>query len=127
MPTCTLSPGSVTPGSNSATSTLTITAGTKSVAMLAPSRHLQLGKSLFAVWLPLMFGIAVLGASKKTPRRHWILCSFLAVMFISQIACGGSSSSSNGAVNQGPTNYTVMVTGTSGAIQHTTQLTVTVH
>jgi hypothetical protein len=70
-----------------------------------------------------MFGITVVGGSRK--RRHWILCNFLAVVFISQMACGDGSGSSN-VVNQAPTNYTVTVTGTSGALQHTTQIAVTV-
>jgi hypothetical protein len=39
------------------------------------------------------------------------------------VACGGSNSSSGGGT---PKTYTVTVTGTSGAIQHTAQVTVTV-
>jgi hypothetical protein len=42
-----------------------------------------------------------------------------------QAACGGNSSS-NGGIIQGPTNYTETVSGTSGAIQHSAQLALTV-
>jgi Divergent InlB B-repeat domain len=124
-PTCALSAASVTPGANSSTSTLTITAPA-AAAMRLPSSHPQLSKFLYAMWLPLVFGITVVGEAKKIPRRHWILYGFLAVMFISQTACGGGNSSSNSVLHQAPTNYTVTVTGASGAIQHTTQIAVTV-
>ena len=124
MPTCALSAASVTPGANSVTSTLTITAPA-AAAMLVPSGHWQLGKPLLAIWLPLMFGITVVGGSKKLRRRYWVLCGLLMLMFFLQTACGGSNSSSGGGTPS-PTNYTVTVTGTSGTIQHTTQVTVTV-
>ena len=125
LPTCAFSAASVTPGANSVTSTLTITAPA-TAAMRLPSRHPQLSALMYAVWLPLVFGITVVGGSKKIPRHHWILYALLAVMLISQMACGGGGSNSSGTVNQGPTNYMVTVTGASGAIQHTTQVTVTV-
>jgi hypothetical protein len=123
VPTCALSPASVTPGANSATSTLTI-AAPAAAATLVPLSHRQLGKSLYAVWLPLMFGITVVGGSKKLRRRYWVLCGFLLLLFL-QTACGGGNSSSGGG-KQGPTNYTVTVTGASGTMRHTTQVTVTV-
>ena len=124
IPICALSAASVTPGANSAASTLTITAPA-AAAMLVPSSHRQLGKPLLAIWLPLMFGITVVGSSKKLRRRYWVLCGLLMLMLFLQTACGGSNSSSGGGTPS-PTNYTVTVTGTSGTIQHTTQVTVTV-
>jgi DNA-binding beta-propeller fold protein YncE len=118
MPTCALSPASVTPGANSATSTLTITAPA-ATAMQLPSSRLQLGKSLYALWLPLVFGISLVRGSKKQRRRYWALGGFLLLLVLLQTACGGSSPSNS-------TNYTVTVTGVSGTITHTAQMTVTV-
>jgi len=121
MPTCAISPASVTPGANSATATLTITAPT-TAAMLAIPAHRRLGDSLYALWLPSLFGITLVGGSKKLRRRYWVLGSLLLLFVILQAACGGGSSK----VVQQPTNYTVTVTGASGAIQHSTEVTVTV-
>jgi FG-GAP-like repeat/Divergent InlB B-repeat domain len=121
MPACALSPTSVTPGANSAASTLTITAPAAAAA-LTPASYRRLSKSLYALWLPLMLGITLVGGSKKLRRAYWVLGGLL-VLVVLQVACGGSNNSSGGGT---PTNYTVTVTSTSGAIQHTTQVAVTV-
>lgn len=125
MPTCALSPSSVTPGANSATSTLTIIAPAAS-AMLQPTIRGQL-KFLFATCLPfpgiVLFGIGLI--SRKQRHRScnlWLLTGSLLALFAVVAGCGGSS---NG-LQPPPQNYTVTVTGTSGAIQHTTQVIVTV-
>jgi DNA-binding beta-propeller fold protein YncE len=123
LPTCALSPASVTPGANSATSTLTITAPA-AAAVLSPANNRRLSKSVYTLWLPLMFGVTVVGGSKKLRRRSWVLGGLLLLFVVLQTACGGGSPS-NGIVQQ-PTNYTVSVTGASGVITHTTQVTVTV-
>jgi len=126
MPTCALAPTSMTPGANSVTSTLTITAPA-AAATLAPADQRRLNKSLYALWLPLMFGITVVGGSKKLRRRYWAFCGLLLLLLFLLTACGGGNSSgSNGTGTPQPTNYTVTITSTSGAIQHTTQVTVTV-
>jgi hypothetical protein len=104
--------------------TLTITAPATAAAMQAPSSHRQ-RRLLYALWLPFMFGIIVVGGSRKLRRGYWALCGVFLLSFLLQIACGGGNSS-NGTGTQGPTNYTVTITGASGAIQHTTQVTVTV-
>jgi hypothetical protein len=48
-----------------------------------------------------------------------MLCGFLLLLCFLQTSCGGGGT-------QTATNYTLAVTGTSAAIQHTTQITVTV-
>lgn len=122
-PTCSMSPTAVTPGSNSVTSTLTITAPA-AAAMLAPAGNQQLSKLLYAFWVPLIFGIAVVGRSRKLVRRNWAFCAVLVLLLILQVACGGNNSSGGGTPP--PTNYTVTVSGVSSTITHTTQVTVTV-
>jgi hypothetical protein len=70
--------------------------------------------------LPLtLVGMIPVVAAKHRRRRHWAMGGIL-LLSILQVACGGASQ------KPGPTNYTVTVTGTSGAIPHTTQVTVTV-
>jgi hypothetical protein len=123
MPTCTFSATSVTPGSSSAASTLTITAPT-AAAMLDPALHRQLSKSLYAVWLPLMFVFTLVGGSKNQRRWDATVGALLLLMVLLQTACGGAGSRTS--VVQQPTNYTVTVTGAAGTIQHTTQVAVTV-
>jgi hypothetical protein len=73
-----------------------------------------------------MLGIALLPGSKKELRRYWMPCGFFLLLVLLQAACGGGASSNSMAKQ--PTSYTVTVTGTatSGTIQHTTQVTVTI-
>jgi hypothetical protein len=119
-PSCELSATSVTPGSTYGTATLTITAPA-AAAMLAPSHPPRLA-GFYAAWLPLMFGITLMGRSRKR-RGQWLLVGFLLLLLLWQVACSGSGT---GQTTHTQTNYTVTVTGTSGAIQHTAQVTVTV-
>jgi len=131
IPTCALSPSAVTPGANSASSTLTVTAPT-GTSMFVPPIEQQFNKSLFAMLLPLAFlGITQIIAPKKVRRHSWILCGFLLPLVGLQMACGGGNNGSSSVSNQGPTTsttYTVVVTGDSdgGSIEHMTQITVTV-
>jgi hypothetical protein len=90
---------------------------------MASSRS-QFSRSLYALWLPLMVGIAVVGGTQKQRRQIGLFCGLL-LLLILQMACGGNSSS-NTHTTPPPTDYTVTVTGASGAIQHSTQITVTV-
>jgi uncharacterized repeat protein (TIGR03803 family) len=117
MPTCALSPTSVTPRANAVVSTLTVTAPVS--ARLARLVDWRLGP-LYALCLPLTLVGMIPGVAAKHRRRlQWAMGGIL-LLSILQVACGGASQ------KPGPTNYTVSVTGTSGAIPHTTQVTVTV-
>jgi YVTN family beta-propeller protein len=122
--TCALSPTSVTPGANPATSTLTVTVPGLT-AQLTWDSHRQFPGTLYAVFLP---GLAVIALSlefgKAKNRRHQLWLSYgLFVAFVAlQAGCGGGS----GVQPMQPLSYTVTVTATSGAIQHTTSITVAV-
>jgi DNA-binding beta-propeller fold protein YncE len=122
MPTCALSPSSVTPGANSAASTLTVTAPT-TIAMQIPRGPGRMG-SFYAMSLPLMFGVTLVGRSKNRRCGPWVLGCLLVLLLFLQIAC--ASGRNNFTTTPPPTNYAVTVTATSGAIQHTTQVAVTV-
>jgi hypothetical protein len=126
LPICALSPTSVTPGAGSPTSTLTITASSVSV-MHIQSIEPRLAGSLCVAWLLLgIIGLALFAGPKKDPLRHVWLCCFLMLVLV-QAACGVGSSTTQ----QSSQNYTVTVTGAStttasSAIQHSTQVIVTV-
>jgi len=119
MPTCSLSPSSVTPGAGSVTSTLTIAAPAAAVMQLRPGGS-QSSYSLYALGLALISSIAVFGKRKPKSRPYWSFCSFLLLSVVLQTACGG------GSLVRPTTDYTVTIAGSSGAILHTTQVTVTV-
>jgi uncharacterized repeat protein (TIGR03803 family) len=116
-PACSLATASVTLGAKSATATLMITAPT-AFAMLTPtSLPTQPGAFPFAAWLSLLLVLAVVEGSNKRRRRCWALGGSLLLLIVLQSACGGGSTT-----NQ--TNYAVTVTATSGALQHSTQVEV---
>jgi len=118
--TCALSPTSVTPGANSASSALTINAPAAS-ATLRPIIGQHLNECLCAALLPMGVCMVILGGgSRRNRRRQLLLCSLLPLQFLLLAGCGNSGS------QQGTSNYTVTITGTSGATHHTTQVVVTV-
>ena len=122
MPSCAMSPTSVTPGANPVTATLTLTAPS-AVAGLLPSNWGIVAGVLFGTWLPLaLIGISVAPCKSKERRRLFRrLCSLALLSVAFQAACGGGS---------GPPppsqNYAVTVTATSGAISRSTQIQATV-
>ena len=125
IPTCAVSPPSVTPGANPATSTLTIVAPA-AAAMLAPSIDWRHTGALFAAWLPLAaLGIISVAGSRK--ERHWyrVTCGFLLTLSLLQTACdGGSSNSVRGGIPK--EDYTITITGTGDSLQHSTTVVLTV-
>jgi uncharacterized repeat protein (TIGR01451 family) len=120
MPTCGVSPASVTPGTNA---TLTVNSAALSASLTAP--WFEQGARLYAAWLPLELLAYVLATGfDKERRRLSALCLLMLAVAILPTACGGGSSTSI----KGPPlqNFTVTVTATSGAIQHSTNVIVTV-
>jgi hypothetical protein len=119
MPTCGISPNSVTPGS---TTTLTINASALSASLTAP--WFEQGASLYAAGLPLgLFGCVLAMGFDKKRRRMWALCILIVATTIFPAACGSGSSVPPPPVAQ---SYTVTVTATSGALQHSTAISITV-
>ena len=113
---CSFSPSSVTPGTNPATTTLTVrtTAG----SFLAPYMPPNGPGSQVSLWLTALAlaGVAGLFTSRRRARggRSLFFCaSAILVLVFGMEACGGGGSSSNGggAVATPAGTYSVLVTG----------------
>jgi uncharacterized repeat protein (TIGR01451 family) len=126
LPSCAVSPATVTPGANPVTATLTLNAS----ALAAGLRPYDRGRSpwpIYAAWLPLPMVLIGLGAASGKSRRRrlvWLACSSILFLVAFQAACGGGGSS--GSTGPAPQSFVVTVTSTSGAISKSTQIQLTV-
>jgi hypothetical protein len=119
MPTCGIAPASVNAGGSA---TLTIDSRALTAGLRQPSGFDSPG-GLFAAWLPLgLLGCMLTTGFDKKRRRLWPLCLMILVVAILPAACGGSNTPPPPVAQ----NYTVTVTATSGALQHSTAISVTV-
>lgn len=120
--TCALNPSTISPGSSTASSTLTVSAA----ATTPPTGYSMMGMAL----LPALgvFG-TVFSMRKRKPLAAKSVLSISALgllLLISVVAIGcGSGSSAKGQTVA--SQATLMVTGTSGAISHTAPVTVTIN
>jgi hypothetical protein len=131
---CQVSPSTLTIGSDgiSATSTLTISTTARAAALLPPSvgywSSLLYAVGLFA--MPMLVGLAALSAPKRRRLRSYCLVMLLAGSCLYHVACGGSSSNSQGNASSGAGtpagSYTITVTGSAGAVQHQNSVTLIV-
>ena len=147
LPTCSLSPASVTPGAQPATSTLTISVPASAVVVAPSSRDLRhFSNWQFAGWNTARLALAcllvgvilALLASMRFQRKLRLHYAWLAAaLFVAllQTACGGGGGTSTAPPTTPPETgsqtYTVTVTaasttGSSTKIQHTATVTVTV-
>jgi len=121
---CSLSPSTITPGSSTSSSTLTISA-----ASTPPPTGYTVP---MAAWLPLS-GLGLIGMvlPKRRVLRKWKYgaviggLGLLLVCLVLTIGCGGGSTSSN-QMNAAQ-NVSVMVTGQSGSLKHSQVITVTIN
>lgn len=147
LPTCSLSPASVMPGAQGATSTLTVTVPASALVlvpatrntqhlsnwkMFGPSRSLLALASLLATILVMLLCSTTFHRNLMRPR-YAFLSAVLSIALV-QTSCGGGSSGST-APPDPPAGtsrtFTVTVTGASTtgnsvAIQHAATVTVTV-
>ncbi len=125
--TCTVSPSSVTPGSNPAAATLRIiTTGTSAQVVPLLRRPNQM---LYAVWMQFgVFGILLAGSkrrSQKLPALILLALVVTALLFMSACA-GGTGIGQQSKSGTPPGTYTITVSGTSGGLQHSIPVTLKV-
>jgi hypothetical protein len=126
--TCSFSQATITPGSSTASSMLTISVA----ATTPPSGYATSG---MMGWLPLS-GIGAFGMFFVTDTRrkqitkafrHGLGAGILGLLILGTLltlGCGGSSNSKTTPVAN---TVTVMVTGTSGSLSHSTPFTLTIN
>lgn len=126
--TCSFSPSSVTPGSTKAATTLTIST-TNSIADSAPTIPAR-QRPMNGLWMQVQgLGLVgmVLAKGKKRSRKGaiLILLVLLVLGMIFMTGCAGGTGIASQTPNS-PRSYTVTVVGTSGSLQHSVQVTMTV-
>ena len=122
--TCSLSPSTISPGSSAASSTLTIAAASTP----PPTGYSLLGMLALIPGFG-FFGTVITTRKSKLLKRKSIvgmsLLGLLLVVSLFTLGCGGSNSSK--ATTPASGQATVMVTGTSGALSHSSAVTVTIN
>ncbi|MGH9640847.1 MAG: choice-of-anchor D domain-containing protein, partial [Terriglobales bacterium] len=129
--TCNISPMSVTPGNNPVSVSVTIKTASSNAQLFAPETGPH---PIFATWSLTsgfgLFGMFLFGATqgRKRTKRTWrfllLFCLLAGVLFCA--SCGTIASSSHGGKPTPAGTYTVLVTGSSGSVQHVTSLSLTV-
>ena len=122
--TCALNPSTISPGSSAASSTLTISA----TSTPPPTGYSSPGVALLVPGLGL-FGTLLTGRKRKPLTRKSIqwggLLGILLVISVFALGCGGNSANKPAASTA--QQATVMVTGTSGSLTHSSAVSVTIN
>jgi subtilase family serine protease len=117
---CSVNPGSVTPGGTTNTASATLTINTK-----AASLDFHQAPLWFSGSGAMLAGVFVFGLSTRRRRLKAAAALVVVAFLIASVGCGGSSSGSKSSGTPAGT-YTVSVTATSGSTSHTTNVSVTV-
>ena len=119
--TCALNPSTISPGSSASTSTLSITA-----AATPPSGGYGGGAALVLPSLGLFGTVLTTSKRKLFTRKSVVGMSILGLLLlVSLFSLGCGSNSSNKPASTSQTNLTV--TGTSGAISHSSVVAITIN
>lgn len=132
LSTCSISPTSISAGSNSVAVTVTVTTTAAVTARLTPNGGHN--SSMLAAWIfqapgLLMFGLVSLGCKKRQIKWRFMVLALVIGLSLFALGCGGGTTKTPAQTTQPGTTtgaYSLMVAGTSGSLTHTTQLTLTV-
>lgn len=123
---CTFSPGAITPGSGSASSTVTVSAASVSKINDPSSGKFVL---VYASWfLPLGIVIPFIGKTRYQRTTHLLSIALLVGLGISTLGCGGKSiaTQASAATPAAPGNYSVTISGNSSSSQLSTIVNITI-
>lgn len=119
-PTCSLNPASATPTANGSTTTAVniSTTAPSSGAMAPGSRAI-----FYALWLPigaLLWAGTAMNSKPSSRNRSFVaaICCLLLAGVLLEAACGGNSVKPPPSGGTPAGTYTITVTGTAGATQH---------
>jgi uncharacterized protein (TIGR03118 family) len=124
--TCALNPSIISPGSSAASSTLTISAASTPPT----SGYSMTSMGLLLPSLGLFGTIFTTRKRKLFTRKSVVGTSLLGLLLLASLftlGCGGSKSSSTNNPGTPGSQATVMVTGSSGSLSHSSAVTVTVN
>jgi len=119
---CAFAPASVTPGSATASSVLTLVSSAAATA----NKHRR-GSLEFAIWFSGfgLFGFTVVGKIQRERIAAVLGACIVASLMIASSSCGGTAIAPVKASSAGSKSYVVSVNGNSGSIQLSTTVTVT--
>jgi CSLREA domain-containing protein len=115
---CSFAPAAVTPGAESATSTLTVS----TVSLSAASAVAYSGAPRFPLALSCLMVVAVLASLRGRPLRIRLVLGMLLLVALADVACGGDPVEPT----RQPVTTAFTITGTSGDVQRSTSAAVRV-
>lgn len=125
---CEFSSASVTPGSSSVAVTVTVTTQASTAELVAPSSFR--GSPIFSLWMQLP-GLGILGMWLSAPKRRfgkrprWIPLMLIVATLLLMAGCAGGTGIAP-QTGTPPGTYTIAVSGASGKLQHTVDLSLKV-
>jgi uncharacterized protein (TIGR03118 family) len=119
--TCAYSPTTISPGSSASSSTLTVSAASTQ----PPNGYGMVGMAVLLPGLGLFGTVLTTRKRKPLARKSVLSMSVLGLLLLISMFAVGCGSSSKGQTP--PSQVTVMLTGTSGSLSHSTPVTITIN